>query len=124
MPAALARAATVRFAATSVCSRCSAGPRRRSARAASHPALVHADVQQRRQQVQQRPGALGVEVEPAADHRGGRAAATNAQALREVVTFNWEMVQPATGEVLAVGLEFLRLDEEGRVVSDYQFIVS
>jgi len=36
--------------------------------------LVHADVQQRRQQVQQRPCAVGIEVEPAADHGGGRAA--------------------------------------------------
>lgn len=51
-------------------------------------------------------------------------AVKNAQALREVVTFNWEMVQPATGEVLAVGLEFLQVNEEGRVVSDYQFIVA
>jgi len=51
-------------------------------------------------------------------------AVKNAQALREVVTFNWEMVQPATGQVLAVGLEFLHVDEEGRVVSDYQFIVA
>lgn len=48
----------------------------------------------------------------------------NAQALREVVTFNWEMIRPGTGEVLAVGLEFLRVDAQGRVESDYQFIVS
>ncbi|KQW00798.1 hypothetical protein [Rhizobacter sp. Root1221] len=51
-------------------------------------------------------------------------AVANAQGLRDVVTFNWEMVRPATGEVLAVGLEFLQVDAEGRIVTDYQFIVS
>ena len=51
-------------------------------------------------------------------------AVRNAQMLRDVVTFNWEMVQPATGKVLAVGLEFLRVDADGRIVSDHQFIVS
>jgi len=57
--------------------------------------------------------------------RGNRfRAAKNAQALRNVVTFNWEMVPAAGGEVLAVGLEFLVLDEQGRIVDDYQFIVS
>lgn len=51
-------------------------------------------------------------------------AVKNAQTLRDVVTFNWQMVRPATGEVLAVGLEFLHVDAQGRVVSDYQFIVA
>ena len=51
-------------------------------------------------------------------------AVKNAQALREVVTFNWEMIQPATAEVLAVGLEFLWVDADGLIVCDYQFIVS
>jgi hypothetical protein len=50
-------------------------------------------------------------------------AAKNAQALRGVVTFNWEMVT-AGGEVAAVGLEFLVLDDRGRMLTDYQFIVS
>ena len=50
-------------------------------------------------------------------------AAKNAQALAGVVTFNWEMVT-AGGEVAAVGLEFLVLDERGRILTDYQFIVS
>jgi len=50
-------------------------------------------------------------------------AASNAQSLRNVVTFNWEMI-PAQGDaVLAVGLEFLILDENGRILIDYQFIV-
>lgn len=51
-------------------------------------------------------------------------AVKNAQALHGVVTFNWEMVRPATDEVLAVGLEFLQVDADGRIVSDFQFIVS
>ncbi len=50
-------------------------------------------------------------------------AAKNAQALRGLVTFNWEMVT-AGGEVAAVGLEFLVLDDRGRILTDYQFIVS
>jgi len=51
-------------------------------------------------------------------------AVRNAQALRDVITFNWEMIEPATREVLAVGLEFMRIDADGRIVSDHQFIVS
>jgi hypothetical protein len=51
-------------------------------------------------------------------------AVRNAQKLRDVITFNWEMIEPATREVLAVGLEFLRVDADGRIVSDHQFIVS
>jgi hypothetical protein len=50
-------------------------------------------------------------------------AARNAQALRDVVTFNWEMIAADGGEVAAVGLEFLVLDGHGRIVTDYQFIV-
>jgi hypothetical protein len=57
--------------------------------------------------------------------RGNRfRAAKNAQLLQNVLTFNWEMVPAGGEEVLAVGLEFLVLDEEGRIVDDYQFIVS
>jgi hypothetical protein len=50
-------------------------------------------------------------------------AVKNAQALRNVVTFNWEMIPAGGGEVAAVGLEFLVMDDAGRIVSDYQFIV-
>jgi len=46
----------------------------------------------------------------------------NAQALRDGVTFNWEMVS-ADGESLATGLEFLMVDDAQRIVVDYQFIV-
>jgi len=55
---------------------------------------------------------------------GTLSAAKNAQALRNVVTFNWEMIPAAGGDVLAVGLEFLVLDEQGHILNDYQFIVS
>ena len=51
-------------------------------------------------------------------------AAKNAQALRQVVTFNWEMIDPSSADVLAVGLEFLQLDADGRIASDFQFIVA
>ena len=48
----------------------------------------------------------------------------NAQPLPGVVTFNWQMVKPTTGELLATGLEFLEVDGDGRIVIDYQFIVA
>ena len=51
-------------------------------------------------------------------------ARRDARALPGVVTFHWEMVEPATGAVLAVGLEFLQVDAEGRIAADYQFIVN
>jgi hypothetical protein len=51
-------------------------------------------------------------------------AAPNAQRLREIVTFNWEMIRPDSGEVVSVGLEFLELGADGRIATDYQFIVS
>jgi hypothetical protein len=37
------------------------------------------------------------------------------------VKFNWEMVS-SDGEAVAVGLEFLVLDPDGRIRLDYQFI--
>ena len=51
-------------------------------------------------------------------------AVKNAQALRDMVTFNWEMIRPSSTDVLAVGLEFLQLDADGRIASDFQFIVA
>ena len=51
-------------------------------------------------------------------------AAKNAQALRQVVTFNWEMIRPSSADVLAVGLEFLQLDADGLITADFQFIVA
>ncbi len=46
-----------------------------------------------------------------------------AQRLPGVVTFNWQMVKPAMGDVVATGLEFLEIDGDGLIVTDYQFIV-
>jgi hypothetical protein len=46
----------------------------------------------------------------------------NAAGLRNVVTFNWEMISTVTGEVAGVGLEVLELDDTGRITTDYQFI--
>ena len=50
-------------------------------------------------------------------------AVMNARALRNGVTFNWEMISPK-GDVLATGLEFLIVDERQRILVDYQFIVN
>jgi hypothetical protein len=36
----------------------------------------------------------------------------------------WEMVSSEDGSVAGVGLEFLVIDAEGRIRSDYQFIES
>lgn len=49
-------------------------------------------------------------------------AMKNAQALRNSVTFNWEMVA-SDGSVAVAGLEFLVVDELDRILVDYQFIV-
>jgi hypothetical protein len=41
--------------------------------------------------------------------------------VADAVKFRWEMVS-ASGEVAGVGLEFLVLAGDGRIVRDYQFI--
>ena len=46
----------------------------------------------------------------------------NAARLHDVVKFNWEMVPAGGGAVVAVGLEILVLDGDGRIRIDYQFI--
>jgi hypothetical protein len=48
----------------------------------------------------------------------------DAERLRDVVKFRWEMVSTEDGSVAAVGLEFLMIDADGRIRSDYQFIES
>lgn len=51
-------------------------------------------------------------------------AVAGAQKLQDVVTFNWEMHPVGDAEsTAAVGLEFVVLGDDGRVVTDYQFIV-
>lgn len=55
---------------------------------------------------------------------GHRFRAKNARALRDIVTFDWEM-NPAGGEeILATGREVLLLDEDQRILVDYQFVLS
>jgi hypothetical protein len=46
-----------------------------------------------------------------------------AQALRNVVTFNWEMVS-GSGEVASAGVGFLLLDDRGRISFDYLFALA
>jgi hypothetical protein len=48
----------------------------------------------------------------------------DAERLREVVKFGWEMVSTGDGAVAGAGLEFLVIDAQGRIRSDYQFIES
>jgi hypothetical protein len=48
----------------------------------------------------------------------------DAERLRDVVKFRWEMVSTADGSVAGVGLEFLVIDADGRIRTDYQFIES
>ena len=55
---------------------------------------------------------------------GHRFRATpDARALRDVVTFHWEMLPADSERVVATGLEFLILDNEGRILLDYQFVL-
>jgi hypothetical protein len=49
------------------------------------------------------------------------AAAKDARALRDVVTFHWEMLPADSEKVVVTGLEFLIVDKQGRILIDYQF---
>ncbi|MGW5262595.1 hypothetical protein ACWEQG_16600 [Microbispora sp. NPDC004025] len=46
----------------------------------------------------------------------------DAEQLRDVIKFHWEMTARAGGDVAGVGLEILMLGADGRIVGDYQFI--
>jgi hypothetical protein len=48
----------------------------------------------------------------------------DAERLRDVVKFRWKMVSTKDGSVAGIGLEFLVIDAEGQIRSDYQFIES
>jgi hypothetical protein len=50
-------------------------------------------------------------------------AAKDAQALRDVVTFHWEMLPANDEAVVARGFEFLIVDGSGRILVDYQFFL-
>jgi hypothetical protein len=56
-------------------------------------------------------------------HDGARfRAARNARRLSDVVTFRWEMLPADSETVLESGLEFLIVDDEGRILIDHQFV--
>jgi hypothetical protein len=48
-------------------------------------------------------------------------AAKDARRLRDVVTFHWEMLPAESEIVLARGLEFLIIRDDGHILVDYQF---
>jgi hypothetical protein len=48
-------------------------------------------------------------------------AVKDARALRDVVTFHWEMLPAESEQVVATGLEILLIDATGRILVDYQF---
>lgn len=48
-------------------------------------------------------------------------AMPGARRLRNVVTFHWEMLPANADKVLVRGLQFLIVDEQGRILIDYQF---
>jgi hypothetical protein len=48
-------------------------------------------------------------------------AAQGARRLRDVVTFYWEMLPANSETVVGRGLEFLIVNNEGRIVADYMF---
>jgi hypothetical protein len=49
-------------------------------------------------------------------------AAPTARLRRDVVTFRWEMLLADSETVLASGLEFLIVDEDGRILIDHPFV--
>ena len=48
-------------------------------------------------------------------------AAKDARALRDIVTFHWEMLPAEEDRVIGRGFEILLVDGEGRIRVDYQF---
>lgn len=57
------------------------------------------------------------------DNRNRFRVRPGAQRLRDVVTFTWEMVPEDVDTVVGIGLQFLILDAEDRIITDYQFII-
>jgi hypothetical protein len=72
-------------------------------------------------------GALGKLILGSSERNGGRdgvrfRAAPSARRRRDVVTFRWEMLLAGSETVLASGLEFLVVDDEGRILVDHPFV--
>ncbi len=55
------------------------------------------------------------------DDRNRFRAAPGARRLHDVVTFHWEMLPADADTVLVRGLQFLIVNDEGRILIDYQF---
>jgi hypothetical protein len=49
-------------------------------------------------------------------------AVCNAHRRSDVVTFRWEMLPADSETVMASGLEFLIVDDEGRILLDHPFV--
>lgn len=55
-------------------------------------------------------------------HGGNRfRAVQDARRLRDVVTFHWEMLPADSETILGRGLEFLIVNDAGRIHADYMF---
>ena len=54
-------------------------------------------------------------------HRFG--ARQDAHTLRDIVIFHWEMLAAADDRVVAWGLVVLRVNDEGRILVDYLFVL-
>jgi len=72
-------------------------------------------------------GALGKLALGSAEKNGGQdgirfRAAPSARRRRDVVTFRWEMLLAGSETVLASGLEFLIVDDEGLILVDHPFV--
>ena len=50
-------------------------------------------------------------------------AVKDARTLRDIVVFRWEMLPTAEDRVAAHGFIVLRVDAEGRILVDYQFVL-
>jgi hypothetical protein len=73
-----------------------------------------------------RYGALGKLILGSPERNGGETgiryrAAPTARMRGDVVTFRWEMLLAESETVLASGLEFLIVDEDGRILVDHPF---
>ena len=72
-------------------------------------------------------GALGKLILGSRERNGGESgiryrAAPTARLRGDVLTFRWEMLLTDSETVLASGLEFVIIDDEGRILVDHPFV--
>jgi hypothetical protein len=72
-------------------------------------------------------GALGKLILGSLERNGGESGiryrtAPNARLRGDVLTFRWEMLLADSETVLASGLEFLIVDNDGRILVDHPFV--